>query len=91
MNNISPIYDEYNKRKNSTIIQQLKDKVEKLYQKVVDVWTRYSNLLTSKQNEKMVIMGDWFSKIFQKQKVKKKDRYLSGIESMLDFKKVDEK
>lgn len=39
----------------------------------------------------MVMMGDWFSKIFQKQKVKKKDRYLSGIENMLDFKKVDEK
>lgn len=50
LNNMSPINDAYNKRKNNTIIQELKDTVEKLYQKVVDVWTRYSNLLTSKEN-----------------------------------------
>jgi len=65
LNNISPINDTYNKRKNNTIIQELKDKVESLYKKVLDTWTKYSELLTSKENQYSVIITDWFTKAFK--------------------------
>ena len=65
LNNISPINDAYNKRKNNTIIQELKDKVESLYKKVLDTWKKYSELLTSKENQYSVIITDWFTKAFK--------------------------
>jgi len=42
-NNISPIYNEYAKRKNNKIIQDLKNLVEPLYRIINGKYNAYSN------------------------------------------------
>ena len=82
LNNISPINFEYEKRNNNPIIQDIHYGVSKLYKDVVETWQKYCNLLTSKENEKMVMLKDWFSKKISDSEMKIKDRYLTGVENM---------
>jgi len=66
LNNISPINDLYNKRKENPIIKDIHYEVSKLYNDVMNTWMKYSQILTSKENEKFVILADWFSKKIHK-------------------------
>jgi hypothetical protein len=42
-------------------------------------------MLTSKENEKIVIVQDWFSKKWKNQQMRIKDKFLTGVENMTEF------
>lgn len=52
---------------------------------MVTTWANYSAMLTEKENEKMVMFKDWFSKKLSTKEMKIKDKYLTGVENMAEF------
>lgn len=84
-NNLAPIYIEYEKNKESSVLRELKEKIERLYKDVGEKWKLYSDRLTEKENEKLEMAADWtrrviLSKLFpQTYDYHKKERFMTGL------------
>lgn len=80
---MSIIHDEIDERKregkNIKIIENLNNQVKELYQKVHSKFKLYSDKLTEKENEKVSMIKDWFSKKISGDSFKQKDRFLTGV------------
>ena len=61
------------------IVQNLKKTVEDLYNTVQYKFNSYSQALTEVENKFGSIISDRFSKTFSSSKMKKKDKFLTGL------------
>ena len=81
LNNISVINDKLVKEKNAYVINNLKETVNNLYEKIQGTWSKYSKKLTEMESKMGSIISDRFLKIFKSESIKEKDRFLVGIET----------
>ena len=90
---MSIIHDEIDERKREgkdvRIIANLNNQVKELYAQVHAKFMFYSKKLTEKENEKVSMLKDWFSKKVSGESFKEKDRFLTGVER-LEYQKEDQ-
>lgn len=79
LNNMSVINDEMERYKDNKTILSLYNTVKDLYKKILENWQEFSLSLTKMEDKVGSIIADRFLKIFSKESIKEKDRYLGGI------------